>query len=60
MSVSFGPSSLLRCMPGAAFLRLIEAPGRWLTGFIDGAEEIWSSDPLLSDDEELQLTAGPF
>ena len=41
-------------------LRLIEAPGAWLTGFIDSAEEIWSTDPLLSEDEDLYLTAGQF
>jgi hypothetical protein len=36
-------------------LRVFETPGIWLTNFVDGAEELWASDPLLSDDDEQPL-----
>jgi hypothetical protein len=34
-------------------MRLVEAPGAWLTNLVDSAEEIWAVDPLLSDDDDL-------
>jgi hypothetical protein len=35
-----------------ASARFFEAPGAWLTSFIDNADEIWATDPLLSDDDD--------
>lgn len=51
MSVAPRSFSILQWL-GASFLELVEAPGAWLTNFVDSAEDIWATDPLLSDDDE--------
>ncbi len=40
------------CSLLATFLRLSEVPGMWLTNFVDSAEEIWTQDPFLIDDDD--------
>lgn len=54
MSVAPPPFSIVRWL-GASFVQLVEAPGVWLTNFVDSAEDIWNADPLLSDDDERAL-----
>lgn len=56
MSVAPPPFSIVQWL-GATFLQLVEAPGAWLTNFVDGAEDIWATDPLLSDDDEFAVRA---
>lgn len=51
MSVAPPPFSIMQWL-SASFVHLVEFPGAWLTKFVDGAEDIWSTDPLLSDDDE--------
>jgi hypothetical protein len=56
MSLTVGPLSFMQNLLGTSLGRVVEAPGAWLTNFVDSAEEIWDSDPLLSDDDVSWLT----
>ena len=56
MSLTVGPLSFMQNLLGTSLGRIVEAPGAWLTNFVDNAEEIWASDPLLSDDDDSWLT----
>jgi hypothetical protein len=40
---------------GSSLAQLVEAPGTWLTNFFDDAEDVWATDPLLSDDDDQPL-----
>ncbi len=51
MSVAPPPFSIVRWL-GGWFVQLVEAPGAWLTNFVDNAEDVWVVDPLLADDDE--------
>jgi hypothetical protein len=59
MSAVPAPFSIVQWL-GASVLRAIEAPGTWLTNFVDGAEELWATDPLLSDDDEQPLLRNSY
>jgi hypothetical protein len=59
MSVAPPPLSIVQWL-GASFLQLVEAPGAWLTNFVDGAEDLWATDPLLSDDDEFAYVRSTY
>jgi hypothetical protein len=55
MSLTAGPFSFMHGLLGTSLGRIVEAPGVWLTSFLDDADDIWASDPLLSDDDDAWL-----
>jgi len=50
MSLGVAPFSVMHRI-STSVSRAIEAPGVWLTNFVDSTEDVWATDPLLSDDD---------
>lgn len=51
MSFGLAPFSVVHWL-SSSVVRAVEAPGAWITNFVDTAEDVWDTDPLLSDDDE--------
>ena len=45
MSLTVGPLSFMQNLLGTSLGRIVEAPGAWLTNFVDNAEEICGVRP---------------
>jgi hypothetical protein len=55
MSVLPGAFLLLRRLFDSSLVRVVEAPGAWFSTFLDNAEDIWATDPLLSDEDDFSV-----